>query len=111
MHIINHPTMDEESIRIADGLKKLEDLEFIFCFLHFEQIFAQTDVMVDVLQTKAMDVSFCKRHMRIQSSRTDGNVGKVMRTLDKFIGNCMTVMGLVCSPSQQPLLPMVCFPL
>ncbi|XP_067436490.1 zinc finger MYM-type protein 1-like isoform X2 [Thunnus thynnus] len=72
--IINHPSMDDESVRTADGLKtKLENFEFMFLLYTSEQIFSETDVMFDVLQKKAMDVSLCKR-----------SVEKLMDTLEEL---------------------------
>lgn len=63
-NIINHPSMDDESIRMADGFNaKLEDFEFMFLLFTFEQIFAHTDVVFDILQKKAMDISFCKNRV------------------------------------------------
>lgn len=62
--VLEHPSMDDETTRLADGLKgKLEDFEFMFLLFTFEQLFAQTDILFNILQQKAMDVAFCKRRI------------------------------------------------
>ena len=65
-HFVDHPSMDDETIRLADGLRgKLEDFEFVFLLFTFEQLFSHTDVVFDILQHKSMDVSYCR--LRIES--------------------------------------------
>lgn len=63
-HIVEHPSMDDDTTRMADGLKaKLEDFDFMFLLFTFEAVFAHTDVLFDILQHKSMDVSFCKKRI------------------------------------------------
>ncbi|KAK0151974.1 Zinc finger MYM-type protein 1 [Merluccius polli] len=63
-NIIVRPTMDDETIRLADGLRcKMEEFEFVFFLFTFEQLFAHTDVVFDILQHKSMDIAFCKRRI------------------------------------------------
>lgn len=62
--VLEHPSMDDETTRLADGLKaKLEDFEFMFLLFTFEELFAQTDVLFNILQQKVMDVAFCKQRI------------------------------------------------
>ncbi|CAB1343272.1 unnamed protein product, partial [Coregonus sp. 'balchen'] len=51
-----YPTMDDNTVSCADGFKaKLEYL--LSLLLTFEEMFAHTDVVFDIVQQKAMDVA------------------------------------------------------
>ena len=41
----------------------MEEFEFVFFLFTFEQLFAHTDVVFDILQHKSMDIAFCKRRI------------------------------------------------
>ncbi|KAL2083806.1 hypothetical protein ACEWY4_021579 [Coilia grayii] len=62
--IVDHPSMDDETTSLADGLRaKLEDFDLMFLLYTFEELFSHTDVLFDILQQKSMDVSFCMRRI------------------------------------------------
>lgn len=62
--ICDSKDFDEETVRQADGfLDKLHDFDFMFLLYTFRSVFAITDVLYDVLQSKSTDVGFCQRRI------------------------------------------------
>ena len=52
---------DDDTVNRADGfLKDLEDFEFVFMLLTYNQVLAETDVVFSILQHRTADVVFCK---------------------------------------------------
>lgn len=82
-NITERPMMDDETIRLADGLRsKMQEFEFAFLLFTFEQLFSHTDVVFDILQHKSMDVAFCKR--RIENLLQILDELKVQSAFDKI---------------------------
>lgn len=58
--IINCEESDKNSIQLARGfLRDMNDFEFTFLAIVFNDIFAITDILYDILQKKSLDVHFC----------------------------------------------------
>ena len=83
--------MDDETIRLVDGLRcKMEEFEFVFFLFAFEQLFAHTDVVFDILQHKSMDITFCKRRIEKPPTNNWPTKLKVESVFDKIYTRAAT---------------------
>lgn len=58
--IINSTESDAKSIQLAKGfLREMNDFEFTFLALVFNDIFSVTEILFDILQKKSLDINFC----------------------------------------------------
>lgn len=58
--IIHSEESDQKSIRLATGfLGNMNDFEFTFLALVFNDIFSATNILFDILQKKSLDINYC----------------------------------------------------
>uniref|UniRef100_A0A8C5AGU6 HAT C-terminal dimerisation domain-containing protein n=1 Tax=Gadus morhua TaxID=8049 RepID=A0A8C5AGU6_GADMO len=98
-NIIADKTMDDDTLDCAKGfVRKLEDFEFVFMLYTYEQIFSETDVVVDIVQQRAMDVLYCKKRIEsllafVKEKRSEGDFQAVYEK----------AAGLTSDPRNEPL--------
>ncbi|KAK6470109.1 zinc finger MYM-type protein 1-like [Huso huso] len=62
--VVSSEGMDDDTVGAASGfIRTLEDFDFVFMLFTFNQVFSDTDAAYDIIQQKAMDVTFCKNRI------------------------------------------------
>lgn len=56
---------DQKSIQLAKGfLNEMNDFEFTFFAVLFNDVFSVTDILFDILQKKSLDINFCFSYIK-----------------------------------------------